>query len=268
MIKLFENELMGESRQSSKGNQLKFMRKGIWYKADYLGYEGLTEYTVSKLLAFSDLKKNEYVDYELEQLEYNGQIFNACKSRDFCDGWSLITLERLFKNVYGQGLNKVIYSIQDHEERLRVLVDQVERTTGVKAFGNYMSKMLTIDSIFLNEDRHTHNMAILTNEKNEFKLAPIFDNGAGLMSDTKIEYPLGLDVIYNIDKIMSKTFCSDFTEQVDIAEKLYGENIHFHFSYNDVCEIVNAAEMYDEEIRRRVIDIVMEMRRRYEYLFK
>ena len=267
MIKLFDSEIKDDGRGSSKGNQLKFVRDGIWYKADYLGYEGLAEYTVSKLLAFSDLEKTEYVDYELEQLEYNGQIFNACKSHDFCDGWSLITLERLFKNVYGHGLNKIIYSIQDHEERLRVLVDQVERTTGLKTFGDYMSKMLTIDSIFLNEDRHTHNMAIFTNEKNEFKLAPIFDNGAGLMSDTKIEYPLGMDVIRNIDKIMSKTFCSDFTEQVDIAEKLYGENIHFHFSNNDVCEIVNAAEMYDEGIRSRVIDIVMEMRRRYEYIF-
>ena len=56
MVKLFDDEIKDDGRGSSKGNQLKFVRDGIWYKADYLGYEGLAEYTVSKLLALSDLK--------------------------------------------------------------------------------------------------------------------------------------------------------------------------------------------------------------------
>lgn len=33
-------------RQSSKGNQLKWENKGVWYKADYTGYEGLSEYLI------------------------------------------------------------------------------------------------------------------------------------------------------------------------------------------------------------------------------
>jgi hypothetical protein len=267
MVELFQKEVKEDGRQSSKGNQLKFERDGIWYKADYLGYEGLVEYTVSKLLGFSDLDRNEYVDYDLEQISYNGNIYNGCKSKDFTDGWNLITLERLFKNVYGEGLNKLIYSVEDHEERLRMLVNQVERITGLYDFGIYMSKMLTIDSLFLNEDRHTHNIAVLTNGKNEFSLAPIFDNGAGIMSDVMMEYPMSIDAIHYIDKVKSKTFCNDFTEQVDIAEKLYGEHIHFSFGYNEVKSIVDRAEMYDEKIRNRTIEIVMQMRSRYEYLF-
>ncbi|MCR5630229.1 hypothetical protein [Eubacterium sp.] len=267
MIKLFEEEIKDQGRKSSKGNQLKFERNGIWYKTDYLGYEGLVEYTISKLLAFSNLDESEYVDYELEQIEYNDNVFNGCKSNDFTEGWNLITLERLFKNSYGTGLNEMIYSIQEHTERLKILVEQVERVTGLKDFGMYMSKLLTIDALFLNEDRHTHNIAVMTNDKGEFKLAPIFDNGAGLMSDMMMEYPLSKDVLLIIDKVKAKTFCDDFSEQVDIAEGLYGQHIEFEFGYNEVKSIVDKANIYSEDTRLRVIELIMQMRRKYEYLF-
>ena len=50
MIELFEQNTRTLTRQSSKGNQLKWENDGIWYKADYTGYEGLAEYMVSQLL--------------------------------------------------------------------------------------------------------------------------------------------------------------------------------------------------------------------------
>lgn len=59
MIELFEQDILLNDRQSSKGNQLKWQsQNGIWYKADYTGYEGLVEYLVSCLLGYSSLKKN------------------------------------------------------------------------------------------------------------------------------------------------------------------------------------------------------------------
>ena len=66
----------------------------------------------------------------------------------------------------------------------------------------------------------------------------------------------------------SKTFCDNFEEQLDIAEELYGEQIHFHFDYNEVHELLESAEIYDLEIRKRVEAIIMEQRRKYSYLFK
>ncbi len=267
MIALSDEDIRTNDRKSSKGNQLKFYRDGIWYKADYLGYEGLAEYMISKLLAHTDLEKDEYVDYEVEQIEYNGQVFNGCKSRDFTEGWQLITLERLFKQTYGEGLNKMIWSIQDHEERLKVLTEQVERVTGIPEFGIYMSKTLTVDAMFLNEDRHTHNLAVLMNGKGQFRTAPIFDNAAGLLSDTTLEYPMDQDMYTLIDKVKPKTFCTDFVEQLDIAERLYGRRITFDFSYNDVKDIADRADFYDEAQKERAIKVIMEMRRRYQYLF-
>ena len=42
---------------------------------------------------------------------------------------------------------------------------QVERITGLKDFGIYLNKLLTIDALFVNEDRHMHNIAVLMNQK-------------------------------------------------------------------------------------------------------
>ncbi len=267
MVKLFEEDKREQGRQSSKGNQLKFEREGIWYKADYLGYEGLAEYVVSKLLAHSSLKEDEYVGYDLEQIEYNGNIYNGCKSKDFANGWQLITLERLFKQLNGQGLNKMIYSINDHSSRLKTLVDEVERATGIKDFGIYMSKLLTVDAFILNDDRHTHNIAVLTKNMKDFKIAPIFDNAAGLLSDTMMDYPLHKETVSLIDMAKPKTFCDSFDEQLDIAEQLYGYNVKFTFTYEDVKSIIDNVGIYSDEIKKRVTDVIMQMRRKYDYLF-
>ena len=58
MIELFEQNIRTCARQSSKGNQLKWENAGIWYKADYTGYEGLAEYMISHLLRKSTLLWN------------------------------------------------------------------------------------------------------------------------------------------------------------------------------------------------------------------
>lgn len=91
MIELYEDNVKLFDRHSSKGNQLKWERDGIWYKADYTGYEGLAEYVVSQLLKKSTLGKEEFVVYGLEQIKYKRQIFNGAKSNNF-----LLHLNRFF----------------------------------------------------------------------------------------------------------------------------------------------------------------------------
>ena len=61
VAELFEQYIKKISRQSSKGNQLKWENEGIWYKADFLGYEGLSEYVISHLLKKSTLEDSEFV---------------------------------------------------------------------------------------------------------------------------------------------------------------------------------------------------------------
>ena len=68
-------------RQSSKGNQLKWENKGVWYKADYTGYEGLSEYLISNLLCRSTLHEAEFVRYEPEQIRYRQKEYNQMTIR-------------------------------------------------------------------------------------------------------------------------------------------------------------------------------------------
>ena len=70
MVELSEKNIRGQEIQSSKGNQLKWQRDGIWYKADYTGYEGLAEYMVSSLLKASNLESSEYISYQTEEILY------------------------------------------------------------------------------------------------------------------------------------------------------------------------------------------------------
>ena len=83
MIELFEQNIRTNERQSSKGNQLKWENNGIWYKADYTGYEGLAEYMISHLLKKSTLAEDEFVCYDLEKIKYGTVINNGVKSRNF-----------------------------------------------------------------------------------------------------------------------------------------------------------------------------------------
>ena len=93
MIDLDTNTAYISSLTSSKGDQLKWCKDNIWYKADCNGYEGLSEYVTSRLLEKSSLKSNEYVRYDLEQIKYKDRIFKGCKAKNFLNkNNQLITL--------------------------------------------------------------------------------------------------------------------------------------------------------------------------------
>lgn len=272
MIELFEQDIKTNDRQSSKGNQLKWKKNDTWYKADYTGYEGLSEYVISKLLLHTNLNKNEFVIYNPVEIKYKSQKYNGVSSLDFLhDGWQIITLERLFQSYYGESLNKAVWTIKEPNDRLAFLVDNVKRITGLQDFGKYMNKILTIDAFFLNEDRHTHNIAVLMNEQGQFDYCPIFDNGAGLLADTMMDYPIDGDLYKLIDSVKGKTFSFSLVEQLEISEILYGMNIIFSFTKNDVENIffdMKLTSMYSKEICDRVKTIIYDQMRKYPYLFK
>ncbi|MBP3593837.1 MAG: hypothetical protein J6J44_04865 [Lachnospiraceae bacterium] len=268
MIELFEQNIRTNDRQSSKGNQLKWATNGYWYKADYTGYEGLAEYMISQLLKKSTLLEEEYVLYELEEIKYKSMMYHGTKSMDFLeDDWQIITLERLFKNFFGESLYKSIYKIEKTEDRMIFLVSQVERMTGLKNYGVYMNKLLTLDALFLNEDRHTHNIAVLMNGAGKFCYCPIFDNGAGLLSDTTIDYPLEEDAYKMVKEVEAKTICASFEEQLDVSEMLYGAHLKFSFTQKDVKNLIDTASIYPKEVRGRVEEIIYAQMRKYQYLF-
>ena len=133
-----------------------------------------------------------------------------------------------------------------------------------------MNKLLTIDCFFLNEDRHTHNIAVLMDENGDYDYCPIFDNGACLLSDTKMEYPIGEDIYEMIDSVKSKTISTNFEEQTEVSEDLFGMNLVFKFAKKDVEELLTAEEskIYSLDEKERVKKVIFEQMRKYPYLFE
>lgn len=100
-----------------------------------------------------------------------------------------------------------------------------------------------------------------------YDYCPIFDNGAGLLSDIKMDYPLGNDVYELTENVKAKTICSDFDVQLTVSEQLYGENLKFNFTKNDVEEVIGNAGGYSREEKERVRDIIFNQMRKYGYIF-
>ncbi|WP_022761395.1 hypothetical protein [Butyrivibrio sp. AD3002] len=269
MVEFFEADKREVNRKSSKGNQLKFERNGIWYKADYTGYEGLSEFVASHLMLKSTMTTSEFVLYNQEELKYKNRVYMGVSSEDLLNsGEQLITLERLFTNTYGVGLSNMIYGISDHKDRLRLIVSKTEELTGLTDFGVYMSKMMAIDAFFLNEDRHTHNIAVVLCPDGSYRYCPYFDHGAGFLADTTMDYPLDGDVYDLMESVQAKTFCQDFDEQLDIAERLYGKQLEFKFDKKYVDKLLDRIYGYEDRIVERVRNIIYEQMRRYTYMCK
>lgn len=175
--------------------------------------------------------------------------------------------KQIMQDMRGCQNYQSVYRIENYKERLIFLVNQVERLTGLPEFGKYMNKLLTIDAIFLNEDRHTHNIAVLMNKDGKFAYCPIFDHGAALLSDITMDYPMEEDVYALIDTVRSKTICDDFDEQLDLSEQLFRCNIKFSFTRKDVDKMISQAEHYSKAVKERVKNVLFAQMRKYQYLW-
>lgn len=244
-IEIFENQIETGVEHSSKGNQLKWQQEGWWYKADAFGFESLAEVVISRLLCRSNLEN--VVEYEPIGILYRGNYYRGCRSKNFRrEGEELIPLERLARNCTGFGLAKQLAHIANTGERIRYTQELVRNVTGREDFGSYLAKMLEIDAFFLNEDRHTNNIALLYDTASgEYRLCPFFDMGLSLFSDTREAYPIEEDFAACRKKITAKPFERDFDEQLDAAEAEYGCHLKFDFP--------------QEKMRKQVEEILKEL---------
>lgn len=69
------------------------------------------------------------------------------------------------------------------------------------------------------------------NKDGRFSYSPIFDNGAGLLADTSLDYPLGKDVYLQIKEVRAKTISADFDEQLGSVRKAIWKSFEVSFSY-------------------------------------
>lgn len=265
-LQMMENQM---EQTSSKGNQNKWFYENVWYKEDGLGYEALAEVLISRLLKKTNV--DFFVEYEYEELERNGKLFHGCRSANFMteEDDKVISVERLFRSYKKEGAARSAVKYADTEERIRHIAKTVEEITGLEHFGSYLRKTLTVDTLFLNEDRHFHNLAVIQKKDGRFRKCPIFDNGAGLFSDVRGDYPLDMDLETCYGKIQAKPFSVDFDEQLDACEILFG-NCTFKawFTMKDVEAVLQEFQgIYQDKILERVRNVMRMQMRKYAYLF-
>ena len=224
-VRFVTDEKVAET--SSKGNQEKWQDGGRWYKLDQFGYEGLAETVISRLLEHSSIETDtpfRFVRYRMERMNVHGRDRNGCSSADFLQpGESIVTLSHLFKRE-GHPLKETLTRLSSDKKRIAWLAEETAALTGLVRFPQYLTLLFEVDALFLNDDRHLNNIAVL--EKNgRFDFCPIFDNAAGLLSNVQMA-PMDIDPAALIRSAKARPFNTTFNRQVIYARNLYGPQFY------------------------------------------
>lgn len=207
--------------KSSKGNQPKWFIDNKFLKADYLGYESISEILVSLLLKFT--KEVDYVKYDFCEIETEDDILIGCYSENYInDNDKSVSIYRYLSKDNIDYMSK----LRDKEcadYLLNLLSSDVNISFNVE---KYISTILLIDTIILNEDRHLNNINLIIKETGKIVPAPIFDNGLSLLSRTsKYGYECVTTDLFN--KVLAKPFNKDFMTQLS-----YFKWEPLHLDYN------------------------------------
>ena len=161
-----------------KGNQEKqYLADGTWLKQDYFPQESISEVLISQFLEASG--EDNFVRYWL------GDLPNQSYSYSFTNNeLGYLSFVKMLE-LLGVDLDKWLarrYYKATIMERFQ-LVKAVYMRFGVseEAFDYEMSRMLKLDFLMMNIDRHLKNFGVLVNyDTKDVMIAPIFDNGLSL----------------------------------------------------------------------------------------
>lgn len=249
---------------SSKGNQEKWYdaETNRWYKLDQFGYEALSECAVSAMLEYSNIEADTpftFVRYDMESINAHGRRRTGCSSPNFLSaGQSIVTLSHLLNRVLDAPLKEKLDRLSGDKKRIQYLAEQTAEYTGLEYFPEYLTLIFEVDSLFLNDDRHLNNIAVI--EKNgKYNYCPIFDNGAALLSNTQLSQ---MDIMPKalMSVLKARLFNTTFTRQMKSAEALFGRQLRIpQFSRVQIRQIIAPMlEYYAERDRGIIADRVAE----------
>lgn len=238
---------------SSKGNQFKWKIDDLWYKADFIGYEGLAEVVVSDILKKSNIKS--FCQYDPVKITYRENFYNGCVSNNFLKkNETLTTLEKIGRQFTGNSIGDFLGGSNMSDTKIETTMNFLERINVLDA-GKYLTALIELDALTLNDDRHTNNIGFIV-IGNQIKPAPIFDNGGSLFSDESM-YPYGKSIEYLLSKIEAKPFSTNFDVQKRIFESLYGKAFKTSYNKNDLKKSLDrCADYYRDQQLKRVEDIM------------
>lgn len=267
-VKFVTNEKIAET--SSKGNQEKWRDGGRWYKLDQFGYEALTETLVSRLLERSSIEQDtpfRFTRYQMERMNVHGRERTGCSSENFLiPGQSIITLSHLFKRTGTVPLRDILARQTSDKKRIAYLAEATAELTGLELFPQYLTLLFEVDALFLNDDRHLNNIAVLE-QNGQYDYCPIFDNGAGLLSNVQMS-PMDIDPKALIAAQRARPFNTTFNRQIGTVRGLYGYQLRMpKLTQAEICaELAPLLTYYAERDRGIITDRVCEtilMRQRF-----
>ena len=259
-IKLVSDEKIAVT--SSKGNQEKWQDGSRWYKVDQFGYEALAEAAASALLEWSNIEKETpftFVRYRMERVNVHGKDRIGCSSVNFLrPRQSIVTLDHLLSRVLGRPLRDVLARVHSDKKRIEFLAETTAEYTGLREFPQYLTLLFEIDGLFLNDDRHLNNIAVLE-QGEQYSYCPIFDNGAGFLSNTQLS-PMDIAPAALIMAAKARPFNTTFNRQIIKARDLYGPQLKMpRVTARDIAKVIEPMlEYYPARDRGIIADRVTE----------
>lgn len=259
-VKLVSNEKIAET--SSKGNQEKWLDHGRWYKLDQFGYEALAEVFTSMLLVLSNIETDtpfRFTRYEMERLQVHGRERTGCSSENFLrPGESIVTLSHLFRQYLGGSLASALERLPSDKKRMAYLAEATADITGLQSFPEYLTLLFEIDALVLNDDRHLNNIAVIA-KGGKFDYCPIFDQGAGLLSNVMYA-PMDIVPKSLVASAQARPFRTTFNRQIRTMQKLYGKQMQMpKFTRGQLQEMLQPLlQYYPERDRVLIADRVCE----------
>jgi len=255
-VKFASDEKIAET--SSKGNQEKWYdsNTNTWYKLDQFGYEALAETVISMLLENSNIESDTpftFVRYKMEKMHVHGRERNGCSSQNFLKpDRSLITINRLLSSHLGIPLKQKMMKLTSDKKRIAYLSDATIEHTGLTDFPRYLTLLFELDALFCNDDRHLNNIAVIKHDKG-YDYSPIFDNGAGLLSNTQLSQ-MNISPKALIPVLHARPFNTTFNRQMKTARNLFGKQLVIpKIDAGELYEILQPILMYYADRDRRII---------------
>lgn len=158
---------------SNIGAQKKWVSNGIWYKRDLRGGEAVAETLVSLFLS-SCLNITEF---EAGFVAYGV----SPKDGRVCYSYSFLKEGETFLPLYSamKFLSPKWSEHTDFKGKLEY-IDNVYKGVLGHSCRRWLLRVLTLDVMFRNTDRHLSNLGFITDSQGNLRLAPIFDNGMAL----------------------------------------------------------------------------------------
>lgn len=269
-VKLVTNEKIALT--SSKGNQEKWCENNVWYKLDQFGYEALAEAVASKILEKSNIEADTpftFVRYDIEKVNVHNIARTACVSENFLNsGNAIVTINKLISNNLDTSLLHKLSKFNSDKKRIQYIVDITTEITGLKCFDKYLTLLFEIDSLIMNDDRHLNNIAVLENN-GKFDYCPIFDNGAGLLSNMQI-YKTDIEPKGIMKVMVASPFSMTFNRELKTIHSLYGSVLKFpKFTKVEIDDIISPyLEFYPKRdrsiIKNRVEQCILQRQKLYE----